>query len=116
MAGHEASAPALQWNPCVVGGRGAVPPLMLPELYAHLNPVPFEAAVQMELDLREAGYTVNLVFTGRKPGRTWPRCSTGGQTHLAPLLQMCGGLTRNESRPPRRPLPVVGCAKDSLAC
>jgi hypothetical protein len=34
----------------------------LPELYAHLNPMPFEAAVQMEEDLaedlRRAGYTV----------------------------------------------------------
>lgn len=35
---------------------------LLPELYAHLNPMPFEAAVQMEKDLaedlRRAGYTV----------------------------------------------------------
>jgi len=35
---------------------------LLPELYAHLNPMPFEAAVQMEKDLaddlRKAGYTV----------------------------------------------------------
>ena len=35
---------------------------LLPELYAHLNPMPFEAAVQMEQDLaedlRRAGYTV----------------------------------------------------------
>jgi hypothetical protein len=35
---------------------------LLPELYAHLNPMPFEAAVQMEKelaeDLREEGYTV----------------------------------------------------------
>ena len=35
---------------------------LLPELYAHLNPMPFEAAVQMEMDLaedlRQAGYTV----------------------------------------------------------
>jgi hypothetical protein len=32
----------------------------MPELYEHLNPMPFEAAVQMELaeDLRAAGYTV----------------------------------------------------------
>ncbi len=33
-----------------------------PELYEHLNPMPFEAAIQMELelaeDLRAAGYTV----------------------------------------------------------
>jgi len=35
---------------------------LLPELYAHLNPMPFEAAVRMEMDLaedlRRAGYTV----------------------------------------------------------
>lgn len=35
---------------------------LLPELYAHLNPMPFEAAVQMEKDLaedlRRAGHTV----------------------------------------------------------
>jgi hypothetical protein len=35
---------------------------LLPELYVHLNPMPFEAAVQMEVDLaedlRRAGYTV----------------------------------------------------------
>jgi hypothetical protein len=35
---------------------------LLPQLYAHLNPMPFEAAAQMELDLaedlRQAGYTV----------------------------------------------------------
>jgi hypothetical protein len=35
---------------------------LLPELYAHLNPMPFEAAVQMEIDLAEdlraQGYTV----------------------------------------------------------
>jgi hypothetical protein len=35
---------------------------LLPELYAHLNPMPFEAAAQMEKDLaedlRRAGYTV----------------------------------------------------------
>lgn len=35
---------------------------LLPELYAHLNPMPFEAAVRMEQDLaedlRRAGYTV----------------------------------------------------------
>jgi hypothetical protein len=34
---------------------------LMPELYAHLNPMPFEAAVQMEKDLaedlRRAGYT-----------------------------------------------------------
>jgi len=35
---------------------------LLPELYAHLHPMPYEAAVQMEMDLAEdlrmAGYTV----------------------------------------------------------
>ena len=35
---------------------------LLPELYADLNPMPFEAAMQMEIDLaedlRRAGYTV----------------------------------------------------------
>jgi len=35
---------------------------LLPELYEHLNPMPFEAAAQMEMDLaadlRAAGYTV----------------------------------------------------------
>ena len=35
---------------------------LLPELYEHLNPMPFEAAAQMEKDLaddlRKAGYTV----------------------------------------------------------
>jgi hypothetical protein len=35
---------------------------LLPELYVHLNPMPYEAAAQMELDLaedlRRAGYTV----------------------------------------------------------
>jgi predicted GIY-YIG superfamily endonuclease len=35
---------------------------LLPELYSHLNPMPFEAAAQMEKDLtedlRRAGYTV----------------------------------------------------------
>jgi hypothetical protein len=35
---------------------------LLPELYEHLNPMPFEAAAQMEqdlaTDLRAAGYTV----------------------------------------------------------
>jgi hypothetical protein len=36
---------------------------LLPELFAHLNPMPFEAAVQMEMelaeDLRAEGYTVS---------------------------------------------------------
>jgi hypothetical protein len=35
---------------------------LLPELYAHLNPMPYAAAVQMEMDLaadlRKLGYTV----------------------------------------------------------
>ncbi len=35
---------------------------LLPELYQHLNPMPFEAATRMEMDLaedlRRAGYTV----------------------------------------------------------
>lgn len=35
---------------------------LMPELYEHLNPMPFEAAAQMEIDLaedlRRAGYTV----------------------------------------------------------
>ena len=35
---------------------------LVPKLYAHLNPMPFEAAAQMEKDLaedlRRAGYTV----------------------------------------------------------
>jgi hypothetical protein len=35
---------------------------LLPELYQHLNPMPFEAAARMEMDLaedlRRAGYTV----------------------------------------------------------
>src|SRR5688572_21223998 len=35
---------------------------LLPELYAHLNPMPYQAALQMELDLaedlRRLGYTV----------------------------------------------------------
>jgi hypothetical protein len=35
---------------------------LLPELYEHLNPMPYEAATQMEMDLaedlRRAGYTV----------------------------------------------------------
>jgi hypothetical protein len=35
---------------------------LLPELYEHLNPMPYEAALQMELelaeDLRKEGYTV----------------------------------------------------------
>ena len=43
----------------VVGRYGV---RLMPELYAHLNPMPFAAAVQMEQDLaedlRRAGYTV----------------------------------------------------------
>ena len=37
---------------------------LLPELYEHLNPMPYEAALQMELelaeDLRDEGYTVTV--------------------------------------------------------
>ena len=36
---------------------------LLPELYEHLNPMPYDAAIQMEMDLaedlRRAGYTVS---------------------------------------------------------
>ena len=36
---------------------------LLPELYEHLNPMPYAAAIQMEMDLaedlRRAGYTVS---------------------------------------------------------
>jgi hypothetical protein len=36
--------------------------ILMPELYSHLNPMPYEAATQMEKDLaedlRQAGYTV----------------------------------------------------------
>ena len=50
-AGHKAAA--------VVRRHGL---RLLPELYEHLNPMPFEAAVQMEQDLaedlRRQGYTV----------------------------------------------------------
>lgn len=72
------------WKPCVyVGMTGLTPEerlsnhkqgiksasvvrrhgvRLMPELYAHLNPMPFDAAVQMEQDLaedlRRAGYTV----------------------------------------------------------
>ena len=35
---------------------------LMPELYEHLNPMPYEAALQMEMDLaddlRQEGYTV----------------------------------------------------------
>ena len=41
---------------------------LLPELYAHLNPMPFEAAAQMEVDLaedlRRAGYTMRIMVKG----------------------------------------------------
>jgi hypothetical protein len=71
-------------KPCVYVGMTGIPPLerfqnhkdgykgsryvqkygerLLPELYEHLNPMPYEAACQMEKDLagdlREQGYTV----------------------------------------------------------
>jgi hypothetical protein len=57
-------------KPCVYGGMSdKVSSVVkrygirvLPELYAHLNPMPFEAAAQMEQDLaedlRRTGYTV----------------------------------------------------------
>jgi hypothetical protein len=51
-------------KPCVYVGMTGLPVdhRLMPELYEHLNPMPFEAAVQMELelaeDLRAAGYTV----------------------------------------------------------
>lgn len=37
---------------------------LLPELYAHLNPMPFEAAVQMEQDLAEDLRRAGLTVTG----------------------------------------------------
>jgi len=43
----------------------------LPELYAHLNPMPYEAAAQMEKDLtedlRRAGHTVVVPLSGDEP-------------------------------------------------
>jgi hypothetical protein len=71
-------------KPCVYVGMTGLPPVerfanhkagikaasvvrrygirLMPELYEHLNPMPFEAAAQMEKDLaedlRRAGYTV----------------------------------------------------------
>ncbi len=51
---HDLALPALSTDSRTVR--------LLPQLYAHLNPMPFEAAVQMEMDLaadlRVAGYTV----------------------------------------------------------
>lgn len=73
-----------QAKPCVYVGMTGLPPAerfanhkggiksaalvrryglrLMPELYAHLNPMPYSAAVQMEQDLaedlRRAGYTV----------------------------------------------------------
>ena len=57
---------------------------LLPELYAHLNPMPFEAAVQMEMelaeDLRIEGYTVT---GGNDPARLarklWASLSGSGR-------------------------------------
>lgn len=37
---------------------------LLPELYAHLNPMPFEAAVQMEQDLAEDLRRLRYTVTG----------------------------------------------------
>jgi hypothetical protein len=37
---------------------------LLPELYRHLNPMPYEAAVQMELDLAEDLRTLGYTVTG----------------------------------------------------
>jgi hypothetical protein len=55
FANHEAGIKS-SWSVKRYGFR------LLPELYAHLNPRPFDAAVQMEMDLaedlRRAGYTV----------------------------------------------------------
>jgi len=60
----------LQLPPKESAGHGSLqPPAPVPpefdttsELYAHLNPMPYEAALQMELDLaedlRRLGYTV----------------------------------------------------------
>jgi hypothetical protein len=47
----------------------------MPELYEHLNPMPFETAAQMEIklakDLRARGYTVAGV-AGRKEAKFVP--------------------------------------------
>ena len=55
LANHKAGTKAA-WAPKRYGLR------LLPELYEHLNPMPFEAAARMEQDLaedlRRAGYTV----------------------------------------------------------
>src|SRR5213592_485583 len=55
FANHKAGTKA-----AAVGKRYGI--LRLPELYAHLNPMPYDAAVRMEVDLaedlRRAGYTV----------------------------------------------------------
>ena len=37
---------------------------LLPELYAHLNPMPLEAAVQMEKDLAEDSRRAGYMVTG----------------------------------------------------
>jgi len=37
---------------------------LMPELYKHLNPMPFEAAVQMELELAEDLRTAGCTVTG----------------------------------------------------
>ena len=56
---------------------------LMPELYEHLNPMPFEAALQMETelaeDLRASGYTVTGGHCTREGVRKFPapsRCKT----------------------------------------
>lgn len=39
---------------------------LMPELYSHLNPMPFEAAVQMEVDLAEDLRALGYTVTGGK--------------------------------------------------
>jgi hypothetical protein len=39
---------------------------LIPELYAHLNPMPFDAAVQMEMELAEDHRAEGYVVTGGK--------------------------------------------------
>jgi hypothetical protein len=38
----------------------------MPELYEHLNPMPFEAAVQMEMELAEDLRAEGYIVTGGK--------------------------------------------------
>ncbi len=44
---------------------------LMPELYEHLNPMPFEAAAQMEIELAEDLRTEG--YTAQGSGRSWPR-------------------------------------------